>query len=349
MNLFKAYKKNILENTSFLIISIVAVCLIRLGFVSLVELDIFSFDSDGNIGGGISGYVWAALAPYLQNELLSVVLSLIFTLGIMLFSVNLNSKHKLIRKRTYLIYVFPLLLFSAYPAFAYMSAQYVSTFLLLTCADTLLCSYQKSNAAGNAYAAGFILGVASLFSFGSLMYFPLLWIGLGCMHSLRLKPFLASWCGLITIYWLAFFYFLWLGDIGAFYEPFKQLYPILGHYFESISISQLVTLLVCGMFLIIIIANYWTNPFDDKVQIRANVSLLFIFSVFSYLLFPFVAYDPVLNLYVFMAYTSILLAHFFTLADEKWKIYLFYIFLSLYFLIIIYCLFGPVITTIEVR
>ncbi len=339
MDIIKSYKKNVIENKNFVFVTAVVAFLIRLGFYSVYD--------QPEVDTSVSGYLWTpALNLYLKNNFLSFSLSLVFTLGIILYSSFLNSKHKLIRNRTYLIYIFTILLFSCHPMFVYMNPQYVALLLFLGCLDSLLSSYQQAKAASNAYTVGFLLGLSTLFSFHAIMYIPLFWIGFRYMRCLQIKTFLASLFGLMTVYWIVFFYFLWQNELDVFYEPFKGLYPSFNPDVHLVSLDKIVVLVVSAVLLVTMILSYMSTSFHDKIQTRANLSFLFISSVFSFLAFVFINCDQILNLCVFISSGCFLLAHFFTLTDHKWKVHLFYIFITLYFIVCIYFLSNKVITAI---
>ncbi|MDL2215204.1 hypothetical protein LJC00_03350 [Dysgonomonas sp. OttesenSCG-928-M03] len=227
-----------------------------------------------------------------------------------------------------------------------MNPQYVVLLLLLVCLDFLFSSYQQVKAATNTYTIGFLLGLATLFSFHAILYFPLFWFGLRHMRCLKLKTFLASLFGLITVYWIVFFYFLWQDDLTSFYEPFQGLGLSFNLDVHQVSLSEVVTWAVSAILLVIMILSYWSTSFHDKIQTRANLFFLFISSVFSFLAFVFINYDQILNLYVFISSGCFLLAHFFTLTDHKWQVHLFYIFITLYFIVCVYFLLDKVITAI---
>jgi len=339
MDIIKSYKRNVVENKSIVFVSIFIACFLRLGFF-------YTYDQpDLDMQG--AGYLWTSqIVKFISNDLLSLLLSLIFTIGIVIYSSVINSKHKLIRSRTFLIYVFTILFFSSHPVFIYMNHQYITLLLLLVCLDLLMGSYQLMNAAGKAYGIGFVIAIASLFSFNALIYLPLFWIGFRYMRSLGFKTILASLFGLATIYWIVFSYFLWQNDVNTFLQPFHNLYPFFYMHIVQINFNEIALLSISAILLLTMIITYWSTSFYDKIQTRANLSFIFLSSVLSFLFFVFINYDPVLFLYVFISSGSFLLAHFFTLTDEKWKVHMFYIFMTLYFIVCIYFLSNKVITAI---
>ncbi len=326
MDAIKKYKKNIVQNKNLVIISIILTILIRLIIFYFSDITL----RDEHIEGG---YLWTKdLTDFFASGPISFAISTLFVFGISFYASQLNSKHGLIRNRTYLIYILGSLILSSHPVFIYMTPYYISALAFLLCTDLLYSSYQDKTGNRNTYGIGFVIGVCSLFSFHILMYLPLFWIGFILMRSFSFKNFIISILGLASIYWLVFVFFVWQNNIPGFLAPFEHLYPLLYNSFEKISLmGEGLLVAIASILLITISLDYQINSFRDKIRIRANIQFLHTASLFSILLFFFVGYDPTLNLYVLSCSTAILLAHFFTLADQKWKI------IILYFLILVYC------------
>lgn len=335
MDIAKFFKRNIVENKSLIFISIIIIFFIRLCFYYNSD-DLLSYPF-------IQGYIWKdGLAYIFQNKILTFITNLIFSVCIGIYSAYINIKHKLIRNRTVLIYIFTFLLLSGHPLFITMIPQYVSLLLILLCIDTLFTSYMKGNAAGSAYNIGFLLGASSLFSFYSLIYLLIFWVGFKYMRNLNFKTFISSLLGAATVYWLAFFYFLWKGATNEFLIPFRQLHTILSEFTFTIHINSIIVCVAIVVLFTTIVISYATTSHHDKVQVRANISYIFVFCAFSLLSFILTIYDSILSLYTFIFSGAILLSHFFSLTEQKWKIYLFYIFISLYFTTCIYLLMNRV-------
>ena len=326
MDAIKLYKRNIVENKNLVLFSILLTIIIRLVIFYFTDATLHN----EHIGGG---YLWTgALTDFLSRGTISFTISTLFVFIISFYASQLNAKHGLIRNRTYLIYIFGSLILSSHPVFIYMTPYYISTLAFLICTDLLYSSYQDKTGSRNAYAIGFVIGVSSLFSFNFLMYLPLFWIGFSLMRILKFKNLIISILGVATIYWLTFVFFLWQNNIAGFLSPFEHLYPLLNNSIETIPLMGEGLLVVIAFALLITISlDYQANSFRDKIRIRANIQFLHITSLFSIIAFFFIILDPTLNLYILSCSITILLAHFFTLAEQKWKIIIFYILILIYF------------------
>jgi len=340
VEVIKYYKKYVVENSSLITISAIIAFLLRLSvYYIYTDPSVYSIDA---------GYLWNEnVIDFLsRNRAVSALLSIFSTFVVVFYSGHINAKHKLIRSRSYLIYVFSLLLSSCHPVFLYMTPQYISLILIMLCTDMLLDTYQRPEATGKAYSIGFVIAIGSLFSFYSFLYLPIFWIGMKMMRSFNFKTFMTSLLGVLTIYWLVFFYLLFNNDIGSIQNPINSLSPFLSNYIENISVNKVIALLSYIFLLIIMLGSYINKSFHDKIQTRANLSFFFMIAIFSFLAVVFINYDPILNLYILIFSSSVLMAHFFSLILEKWKIILLYTIVTLYFIMCIYYLFSKTIITL---
>lgn len=341
MEAVKYYKKYVVENKNLVFVSIAIALFFR--------VCIYFLYTNPVVYPYIEGFLWTdAIRDYLAaNKDISALLSFAFTVLVVLYSAYLNNKHKLIRSRTYLIYTFTILLFSIHPATIYMSPQYISLLLLLVCMDILLDGYQQSQVAGKAYSIGFVTALASLFSFGAFIYLPLFWIGAKMMRCLNVKNIVTSLIGVVSVYWIIFFYYLWQKDLDSFLHPFIRLYPPYnGYVVNNVDFIGITLLACCAILTGITAMSYFRNSYQDKIQIRANLYLFYVMTLFSLLAFIFIDYDPTLNLFVFLSSSSILFSHFFSLILKKWKVSLFYLCVILCFMAYIYLLFNKAIMTL---
>lgn len=330
MDLVRSFKKDVVENKSLVIVAAVLCLFLRIGVY-------FSIDDLPSYVGG--GYLWnLMLSDIFTNKLFSALGSLICTCIIVFYTAQLNTEHALIRSRSYLVPALMMLLFSCHPVFVFLTPQYLGVLAVLVSTMILLSTYQDKQSSGRAFSIGFVLAVGSLFAFHTLMYLLVFIIGLRMMRCLSFKRIVAMIMGAVSVYWLTFFCFLVQNDIDAFVAPFLQLHPAFYSDLRFTDWFDLGIIAVIILVILIVFLNYQTNSFHDKIRIRANLLFLNILLILSLASFLLVIYDPLLNVYVMLFSSSILLAHFFSLTNENWKVYFFCFFLVLCGLIYIYCI-----------
>lgn len=330
MDIVRSFKRGVVENKNLIFFSIVFSCLLRIGFFVSVT-DYVPVESG-------SGYLWKAILQLnvLSDRLISAALAFASVIGIALYLGQINAYYALIRTRTYIVPALVIVVFSLHPAFLFMTPQYIGVMSVLLSIYILLSTYHHSNASGKSYSIGFFLAVGSLFSFYTLTFLPLFLIGLSMMRCLRFKAVVAMLLGVASIYWLAFFIFLVLGDTEGFVAPFRSLYPILDLSFDEsvfLDLYYLIPATLLGCFLFF---YYQANSFQDKIRIRTNLMFFYLCFILSILSCWFILYDPWLDAYLIVISGVLLLSHFLSLAVVRWKVIFFYLLILLSAVIYIY-------------
>lgn len=317
------YKKNIAEGSGILIYSILFAIAIRL---------VYLFGLDPIAAVSSSGYLWKPISSLFKEPYVSLLASSIVTVVLALLASHINTKHLLIRSKSLLPPTIIILLFSCHPSFIVMSGAYVSALLVLIIINMLFSAYHSEQKQYASFKTSFVLALASLFAPVSLIYLPLLWIALGIMRCFGFKSFLASLLGVFIIYFPAFSFYYLTDSLDMFLSPFVSMDPVkMGDFaFFRYHVFQWVMLVFFMVLMIMVIIDNYLNRHKDKIKIRAYINLLLVFSIFSLLAFLFLNLDSLVHLYICLAITSLLLAHFFALAEQKITVLLFYLSLTFY-------------------
>lgn len=327
MGAVRNYKKGVVENRNLVFISIIITLCFKLVFF------FYNVPSTANIQAEQHSLLNSAITQYLSGGILSFTLGLLASVLTVLYLSYLNTKHKLIRTQTFLIYLFPILLLGPFSSLTYINPEYIALLLTLMAIDQLMDSYLLPKASFKAYNIGFLVALASLLSIQCLLYIPVFWIGFKYMRILNIKTILASILGIVTVYWLLFSYLFWQNDIPSFQAYINQIQPQLSIDITKISIEQILLFGISIILLATMIVNYSFVSFYDKIQTRANLSICFLLCSFSLIFLFITSNNPTLNLLIMVTSGSLLLSHFFSLTDQKWKIYLFYIFILFYIIL----------------
>jgi len=323
----RSYKNNIAEGRRILIFAIVCSVVLRV-------LYFLYFDVPAVVDSG--GYLWKPFSVLSQYPLISFLLSGAFTAGMAFLASRINIDHLLIRKRTFLPPAFVLLLFSCHMSLVYMTAEYLASILFLYILYILFASYNSEGIKQLvSYKVSFILAFASFFVPEVLLYLPLLWIALIIMRTMNGKSLLTSLVSVFTLYFPAFSYYLFIGDMETFLQPFASFAnrTFLDLPFRDFGIFQWIVCGISVILLMIIITDNFVNRHKDKIKVRAYLSLLDFIVVISVLLCLFLNTDSGIYLYISLLTGSLLLSHFFALAEEKISVWLFYIAAVFYFII----------------
>lgn len=313
------YKKNVVEGRNTLVLFVLFAIVVRVVYF---------------LGGYLpypvsaqSNYLWEPVSSLFINQIASITASLILVIILAIVQDYINAKHVVIRHKTSLIPAFTILLFSSHPVFFSMNAQSIASLFVVYAILTLFAAYGSRRPQNHALNIGVILATGSLFSPFLLIYYPVFWFGLIMLNSFNFKSLLASLLGLILIYFLAFSYFFYTGQIDLFLAPFTSIG--LEQFQEFIFLKFDYTSWAILVFYIIVLAimavRYYATKYKDKIKIRAFVSFLGFLSGVSFLFFFLLNLDPLMCFYVAFCSIPFLMAHFFALAEEKWVTVFFYL------------------------
>lgn len=319
--IIRSYKKNIVEGRGFIVFSIILAIIVRVVY--------FIYTNDSSVNGvnpGV-GYLWKPISDLFNNPFISFLSSSVCVILILMMLMHINTKYVLIRRKTSLHLAIGALLFSAHPDLIFMNANYISILFVLAAISQMFSSYATHRKAKSSLEVSFLLAMGSLFSPSLLFFLPIFWIALGIVRSFDFKGFLASLFSVACVYIPVFSYYLFIGRVQDFLLPLKTVSTGL---FNSPPIANFGQLgwglfgFITILFGIIFVHNYMTN-YKDKIRVRALVSSLYLLGIFSLPALSLVTMDATNSLYILLASGTLILTHFFALAEEKWIIYLFYL------------------------
>lgn len=127
-----------------------------------------------------------------------------------------------------------------------------ANFFILLAIHKLVNSYRKDIAFSNAFDAGFLLSISTLFYFPCIIFFPLLGIGFVLLRPFNWREWVISFIGVLVPYTFVFTYYFWNDMLGnllttkLFYIPkHSQLGSSAGFYF-MLSVSLVLVFLSFG-------------------------------------------------------------------------------------------------------
>lgn len=320
------YKKNVADGNGFLIFSIFLAVAVRAVYL-------FGFDSTEPVQS--FGYLWEPISFLFNDIYVSLLASCLMTGGLAILVAHINTKHLLIRHKSLLPPAIIILLFSCHPSFISMSGEYVSALLTLIVVDVLFSAYHSEEKQYVATKSSFILALSCLFTPVSLIYFPVLWIALGIIRCFDFKAFLASLLGIFIVYFPTFSFYLLTDNLDIFLKPFMSinLQDLNNFSFLNYSVFQWVVLGFSIMLMITVIADNYLSRHKDKIRVRAYINLLLLVAIVSLIAAVFLSINFFTHLYICLTVTSLLLAHFFALAERKMTVILFYFTLVFYIIV----------------
>ncbi|WP_372774384.1 DUF6427 family protein [Mangrovibacterium sp.] len=225
---------------------------------------------------------FAALSSYsaLAGNLLTIALVLILALIIL----RLNSAYSFIRIRTFLPTNIFVLIVSASISLHNLHPVYFAAAFLLLAVNRIFGAYALKAVNSNAFDAGFLIGIGSLFYFNLIFYFPIVWIGFILIRkNPNWRNFLLPIVGL-SIPWLyAFSYYFFTDSLPVLGQTIRQNFLTPNHFLQGninfqIYLGLLVLLSLLGSFFLI------SQLDEKKISSRKYFQMFFVIFVISIVL-----------------------------------------------------------------
>lgn len=158
--------------------------------------------------------LYEILTIYLgKNDLLSVILSLVFVLIQALLLVQFNKKYILINVRTYLPAFFYILIASSFVPLQRLNPVIFGTLFIFISVHNIFDIYRTDFALEKLFIAGFFIAIASLFWAPFAVFFLIILISLVILRPFIGREWLVGVLGFLTPYLFIFvYYFVFLGE-----------------------------------------------------------------------------------------------------------------------------------------
>jgi len=160
----------------FILIPLMAVLL---WIQSLVKPEIYSFYTGEDMMPLYRPVAWLMA----QNPYLNSIVPLILLVLLAFLLIRLNIQYSVIHIRTFLPASLLVFITSGMISLHSMHPVYMAVFFLLFAIDRLFDSYEKDKIHSNAFDAGLLISIGSLFYMNLLFFFPVTWISIFIIHK----------------------------------------------------------------------------------------------------------------------------------------------------------------------
>ncbi len=259
--------------------------------------------------------VWAAAGLFREQWWIQLAC---FALSTYLM-IELNNSNALIRIYSRMVSCSFIVLSSAM-CFLFSSIdQAVAELCVIASYIMLFRCYQDRQAAGRTFYTFVCLGLASMFYVHTLFYIPAVWLLMAFyLQSFCWRSFVASLLGLITPYWFAAVYFIYLEDFSLPIQHFAALADFRFPYdYTLITPQQALTFAFILTIAITGTIHYLRTSYNDKIRIRMLYNCFIIMNILStaFLIVQPQHYDFLIRMIVINA--SPLIAHFIALTHTR--------------------------------
>ena len=260
-----------------------------------------------------------AIVLYLVGEsiLAQQMVALLTMLLCAFLLIQLNTKHILIKYRTYLPPLFFIIISSSFLPLQRINPAVFAAIFLILALDNILSSYDSKRPIDRYFKASFLVGIASLFYFAAIFYVLLVFISIIILRPSGVREWFVSLLGFIAPWFFLFFYHYFFHDnvsaipnlitsAGATID-IKRFYGILFTIFYSYS----------GLLVIITLLYLLNSLSTQKISHRKYHSIFiwfFLISVAVAFLSPFSSIEIT---YLGAIPTAFIFSHFFTFSRNR--------------------------------
>lgn len=303
-------------------------------FVLAMRAYMYMSGNSNDIQINDSGLLWSYIAPIFSNSLYSFVAATLVVFAIAWFMSQLNDTFTLIRSRTCLPFVVPLLLFSSHPYFMIVTPDLIATLIMSLALFPMLQSYHKSVVQIFSFRIAVLIAMASLFQIYMLLFLPLWWRGESSMRGFQFRSILASLFGLLLTYLPVFTAFSYFDNLLGFVEPFKNIIDFSLPDFMAFTPFQWIIVTSTFMFFILIMFFSIKTYKMDKVLTLSALQFMVIM-LFFLLVFRALYWNHSISfMTISLPFLSFLIAYLYTLTTNRLHVYsayfVFFIILAFY-------------------
>lgn len=257
----------------------------------------------------------------------NILWSKIFTLTLLLFTgfylLQINSKHIVVKQRTYLISLFYLLIASSIAVLHQINPAVFAAFFMVFALDHILSIYQKQEVLDNLFKASFFTALASLFYAPAIFYFIAIILSILSIRSFNVREWFAAIFGLLAPLFFYFFYFYFFkSDLFYAFDLFKRnlltevngVNSVMLYIFYSYFI---LLFLITGLFLI------KTLP-TQKISVRKYHGVFFWFNLVTLLIVLLIPCVSIELMFIALIPIVFQYTHYFTITTKRfWPNFLF--------------------------
>ncbi len=307
------FRKNIVEARFASIIASLSVLVMRMAMFSTYKMPALETND--------AGFLWNYIAPFFSNPLYSFIASTLVVFAIAWLMSQLNDTFSLIRSRTCLPFVVPLLLFSAHPYFMVMTPDLVATLIISLALFPMLQSYHKSAAQIFSFRISIIIGIASVFQLYMLLLLPLWWRGESSMRGFQFRSILASLFGILLTYLPVFTLFFFFENLSGFVQPFMKIIHFSLPNFTAFTPLEWITATSTFLFFILIMFFSMKAYKRDKV-LTLNALQFTLFLLLFLLVFRILYWNHSSSfMTISLPFLSFLIAYLYTLTTNRMHVY----------------------------
>ena len=191
-------------------------------------------------------------------------------------------------------------------------------FFILLGIHKLVSSYRKDAAFSNAFDAGILFSLATLFYFPNILFLPLLGIGFVLFRPFNWREWVISFLGILVPYLFVITYYFW-NDMFSFSLVGKMFYPSLSRESKVDFSQHFYFILIVGWSLVLFsFGKLFTGSSEVSQKNKKSIQLLIWFSVFAFISVLFAREISIQSFSALAIPSSVFCANYFLKIKKEW-------------------------------
>ena len=279
----------------------------------LLWLNGFLFYSEISIPTENQAPLYSFIAPFLERyKFINVLLAFVLLILQAFMLNNVITLKNFIDRYSYMPgFLYAVLMSSSFEMLS-LHPVLISNFFLIIVLNKIVDVYHDDRVYLEIFNVGFLIGIASLFYFPSILFVLLAIIALFIYFLVSLRSIIATGLGVFTpFFFLGMYYFMVdklekkFNEFIGLYEPFKIFSIELGTYFEYYIIF------LSFLAFVALIKVYFVVVLDNPIRIRKRYNVLLFYLIVSLTSLLFITQKNMVYHGVLMVPLSAILACFF--------------------------------------
>lgn len=283
----------------------------------------------------VNGIIDIPLQPGWFSSVPAVIINAAATIALVLLISTITNRFGLTNSYSVLPTLFFLLMQCSNPMTGrILQTGTIAAIAVMMCTNILFSNYQKPHVEGAVFRMTLTMAIISLFWYDFALYIPIMWIGMGHMHLLRLKSLLASLVAVAAVAWI----YIFAAYSGLLPAPVNLLsdiknsvtIPDYTHLPASTIFTFISTIPAVILFFAARLSSLYRET-QDKISVRNYNMYINTLAFFS---FVFMVINPsqIFNyLPIFNCAVAIEAARYFNVIKTKSKLRFLYLIVLTYF------------------
>ncbi len=250
------------------------------------------------------------------NALWGKIVTFIVLLFTGFYLLQINSKHIVIKQRTYLISFFYIIVISSLLIIQQINPSVFAAFFMVFAVDHILSIYHKEQALDNLFKAGFFIAISSLFYAPAIFYFIAVILSIISIRSFNLREWFAVIFGLLTpIFFYLFYFYFFKNDLYSAINLYKiNLFTEV----NSIYSPSLFVFYAFGALLFIITGLFLVKTLSSqKISVRKFHGVFFWFNLVSALIIFLIPCVSIEIFFIALVPIVFQFTHYFTTTTKR--------------------------------